>query len=147
MDLDTTDLDTADLVLQTALQEVEEILGPLTCDKTDGNGRINGPNCALLEWRTERRARMRTQQDRRTAIQILRQSSFDQPAILHGIHNREMNEAPAARGPSPQAHSPTRERPTKRSYIKENMLITLQRVWNSQEQNVGKDARIAVIYC
>jgi hypothetical protein len=114
MDLDTTNLDTADLVLQTALQDVEELLGPLACDKTDGNGRIHDPNCALLQWRTELQTQVRTQQDRRTAIQISRQSRSDQATILRDIHTREMNEAPAARGPSPQARSPTRERPTKR---------------------------------
>ncbi|OQE05711.1 hypothetical protein PENVUL_c022G02541 [Penicillium vulpinum] len=39
MDLDITDLDTADLVLQTALQEVEEFLTSLNRDANDGGAR------------------------------------------------------------------------------------------------------------
>ncbi|KAJ5499176.1 hypothetical protein N7453_008227 [Penicillium expansum] len=87
MDPNTTDLDTADLVLQAALQEVEEALRSLSRDANNERARVGDQNLALFHWRAELRRRMRTQQDLRAAIQISRESH---------IHNREVNEAPAA---------------------------------------------------
>ncbi|KAK4870850.1 hypothetical protein LT330_000087 [Penicillium expansum] len=96
MDPNTTDLDTADLVLQAALQEVEDALRSLSRDANNERARVGDQNLALLHWRAELRRRMRTQQDLRAAIQISKESRFDQAAILQDIHNREVNEAPAA---------------------------------------------------
>ncbi|KAF4762177.1 hypothetical protein N7455_001495 [Penicillium solitum] len=96
MDPNATDLETADLVLQTSLQEVEEALRSLDRDANDGIARIRDEKLALLHWRAELRGRMRTQQDLRAALQISRESRLDQAAILQDIHEREVNEAPAA---------------------------------------------------
>ena len=96
MDPNATDLETADLVLQTSLQEVEEALRLLDRDTNDGRAQVRDEKFALLHWRAELRERMRTQQDLRAALQISRESRLDQAAILQDIHERELNEAPAA---------------------------------------------------
>ncbi|KAJ5616777.1 hypothetical protein N7537_001891 [Penicillium hordei] len=80
MDPNATDLETADLVLQTSLQEVRD------------------EKLALLHSGAELRGRMRAQQDLRAALRISRKSRLDQAAILQDIHDREVNEAPAAHG-------------------------------------------------
>ncbi|KGO74773.1 hypothetical protein PITC_083820 [Penicillium italicum] len=110
------DLDTADLVLQTALQEVEEAFRSLKKDEDDGRVRVGDQNLALSHWQAELQRRMRIQQDRQAAIQISRESRFDQAAILQDIHNREGSEAaavpvlPAGRAPPrpqvPQTRAP-----------------------------------------
>ncbi|KAJ5835566.1 hypothetical protein N7447_001592, partial [Penicillium robsamsonii] len=109
MDLDATDLETADFVLQTALQDVEELLRSPARNGNYRRVRIDDHDCALLQWRSELRVRRRTQQDRREAIQISRQSRFSQAAILRGIRNREINGALAACAPPMQAHPPTQD--------------------------------------
>ncbi|KAJ5399677.1 hypothetical protein N7465_010166 [Penicillium sp. CMV-2018d] len=96
MDPNATDLETADLVLQTSLQEVDEALRLLDRDTNDGRAQVRDEKLALLHWRAELRGRMRTQQDLRTALQISRESRLDQAAMLQGIHDPEVNEAPAA---------------------------------------------------
>ncbi|KAJ5209603.1 hypothetical protein N7449_003982 [Penicillium cf. viridicatum] len=95
-DPNATDLETADLVLQTSLQEVEEALRSLDRDVNDGRAQVRDEKLALLHWRAELRGRMRSQQDLRAALQISRESRLDQAAILQDIHDREVNEAPAA---------------------------------------------------
>ncbi|KAJ5513555.1 hypothetical protein N7463_003107 [Penicillium fimorum] len=107
MDLNTTDLETADFVLQTALQEVEELLRSSSRNGNYRRVRIDDRNRALLQWRTDLRVRRRTQQDRRAAIQISRQSRFSQAAIIRDIRNRELNRAPA---PNPDAQVQARQR-------------------------------------
>ncbi|KAJ5943528.1 hypothetical protein N7516_003696 [Penicillium verrucosum] len=106
MDPNATDLETADLVLQTSLQEVEEALRLLNRDANDGRTQARDEKVALLYWRAELRRRIRTQQDRREALQISRESRLDQAAILQDIHGREVNEAPAAHV-QPAGRAPT----------------------------------------
>ncbi|CAI7657406.1 unnamed protein product [Penicillium glandicola] len=105
MDLDTADLDTTDLVLQTALQEVEDGLRSLNGNANDGRAQIGDQDFALLQWQAELRERMRTHQDLRAAVQMSRQSRLNQAAILQDIHNREVNEAQEAPAP-PVASGP-----------------------------------------
>ncbi|KAJ9488546.1 hypothetical protein VN97_g4761 [Penicillium thymicola] len=106
MDPNATDLETADLVLQTSLQEVEEALKLLNRDANDGRTQARDEKVALLYWRAELRRRIGTQQDRREALQISRESRLDQAAILQDIHGREVNEAPAAHV-QPAGRAPT----------------------------------------
>ncbi|CAI7603043.1 unnamed protein product [Penicillium discolor] len=120
MDPNATDFETADLVLQTSLQEVEEALRSLDRDANDGRAQVRDEKLALLHWRAELRGRMRTQQDLRgtqqdlrgtqqdlrAALQISRESRLDQAAILQDIHEGEVNEAPAAHV-QPAGRAPT----------------------------------------
>lgn len=106
MDPNATDLETADLVLQTSLQEVEEALRLLDREANDGRAQVRDEKLALLHWRAELRGRMRTQQDLRAALQMSRESRLDQVSILQDIHEREVNEAPAAHV-QPTGRAPT----------------------------------------
>lgn len=74
-------------------------------EANDGTAQISDQNCALLQWRAELQRRMSAQQDLRAAIQISRRSHFDQAGTLRDIHNRQVNEAPAAHVP-PADHAP-----------------------------------------
>ncbi|KAJ5978194.1 hypothetical protein N7501_001536 [Penicillium viridicatum] len=105
MDPSATDLETADLVLQTSLQEVEEALRLLDRDTNDGRAQVRDEKLALLHWRAELRGRIRTQQDLRMALQISRESRLDQAAILQDIHNHEAPGQPQK--PQPQQYCGT----------------------------------------
>lgn len=96
MDPNATDLETADLVLQISLQEVEEALISLDRDTNDGVAQVRDEKLALLHWRAELRGQMRTQQDLRASLQMSRESCLDQAAILRDIHDLEVKEVPAA---------------------------------------------------
>ncbi|KAJ6188316.1 hypothetical protein N7519_003224 [Penicillium mononematosum] len=100
-----TDLDTINIVLQTELEEVEEALRSLKRHGNGGTAPIRDQNLALLQWRTELRCRMSTQQGLREALQMSRESRSDQTAILRDVLNREVDEAPAARVAS-AGHAP-----------------------------------------